>query len=112
VTEGPDCFDTSDCDQSGLSAPVFAYDHGDGACSVTGGYVYRGESLPELRGAYLLGDYCSGQIWAVWPAEEGTWDSAGPIDTGLSISSFGEDSAGELYVISHDGGIYRITSVS
>jgi glucose/arabinose dehydrogenase len=111
VMEGPECYRAADCDQSGFAAPVFAYDHGTGGCSVTGGYVYRGRDVPELRGVYLLADYCSGQVWAIWPNGEDEWGSVGPVDTGLAVTSFGEDGAGELYVVDHGGGIYRVASV-
>jgi hypothetical protein len=89
-----------------LIPPVVEYGHGDGRCSITGGYVYRGAALSELAGTYVYGDYCSGEIF-------GLVDGAHTVllDTGgKSISSFGEDAAGELYVVVHEGAIYRITA--
>jgi glucose/arabinose dehydrogenase len=92
---------------AGLIAPVTVYGREHG-CSITGGYVYRGAAVPTLRGQYLYADFCSGKVWAL-PA-----DGAGRRDGRLianvpSPSSFGEDAAGELYVTSFDGGLYRLT---
>ena len=90
----------------GLIPPVVEYAHGGGRCSITGGYVYRGAAVPELAGTYVYGDYCSGEIF-------GLVDGAHTVllDTGgKSISSFGEDAAGELYVVVHEGAIYRIAA--
>jgi hypothetical protein len=90
--------------------PVTEYSHDEG-CSITGGYVYRGQAFPDLQGAYLYGDYCSGRIWALARDPSGAWVSSEMLHTDLSISSFGEDNAGELYVCDiSGGGIYRIVS--
>jgi glucose/arabinose dehydrogenase len=107
--EGRHCFSPrKGCDPEGLQAPIHEYGHGEG-CSVTGGYVYRGRALPALAGTYLFGDFCSGTLWGL------TRDAAGRAAvrilarTGLAISSFGEDEAGEVYLCDHAGGaIYRI----
>jgi len=106
--EGTNCYLEDDCDQSGLTLPFFEYYHsaGDG-CSITGGYVYRGEAVPTLSGAYLAGDYCTGYIWAVNPATGAATDA---MESGLSISSFAEDADGELYVVDLNGGIYKIVT--
>jgi glucose/arabinose dehydrogenase len=85
--------------------PIAEYDHGQG-CSVTGGYVYRGAAVPSLRGRYLFGDYCSGTIWSL-PAEGGALRRE-PFRV-ENLVSFGEGPAGELYLVSHDGAIYRLT---
>ena len=74
---------------------------------MTGGYVYRGPSLPEWQGIYLYGDYCSGLIWGLIPSGGG-WQSALLFDTSYSISSFGEDEAGELYLTDLGGAVYRL----
>jgi glucose/arabinose dehydrogenase len=87
-------------------APVAAYDHSLG-CSITGGYVYRGEAVPSLRGLYLYGDWCSGRIWYALRDEAGDWTSGELVQTGRSISSFGEDANGELYVVDYSGTILR-----
>ncbi|MCC6763670.1 MAG: PQQ-dependent sugar dehydrogenase [Deltaproteobacteria bacterium] len=105
--EGNACYNPSTgCDTGAFTAPLAVYSHSDG-CSVTGGYVYRGSRLPELYGAYVYGDYCSGKIWAL--RYDGAIASTTMIaDTTLSISSFGEDRDGELYVVSLGGSINRL----
>ncbi len=90
--------------------PFFEYDHALG-CSVTGGYVYRGEAIADLQAAYLFGDYCTGRIWASWRDHNHTWHTAEFMRTDLQISSFGQDEAGELYVIDYGGAIYRFDPV-
>jgi glucose/arabinose dehydrogenase len=107
VMEGSNCYNpSSGCDRTGLTLPIHDYGHGDG-CSVTGGYVYRGAALPALRGAYIFGDYCSGRIWSL-RLESGSWVRTQLIDTTYSISSFGEDESGELYLTDLAGGVlYR-----
>jgi glucose/arabinose dehydrogenase len=91
---------------AGLTAPFFEYPHPEG-CSVTGGYVYRGERLPDLQGIYLFGDYCSGMVYASRRDGAGIWQTVRWLDTNESISSFGEDEAGELYLVGHAGRIFR-----
>ena len=90
-----------------LIDPVAEYDHAQG-CSVTGGYVYRGEALPAWKGVYLYGDFCSGKIWGLARSPDGAWQNQVLFETGLSISSFGEDAAGELYLTDLNGGVYRL----
>lgn len=108
IIEGSHCMQ-SGCKPQGFSLPVAEYDHSSG-CSVTGGYVYRGSSLPALQGAYIYGDYCSGIIWALRPADGGAWRATELLRSALNISSFGEDEAGELYVVHHGGSILRLGS--
>lgn len=91
----------------GAVFPVLEYQHGQGHCSVTGGYVYRGQALPQLVGTYLYGDYCSGQIWGA-RREGNAWRSEPLLATTMRISSFGEDEAGELYLVDHGGVLYRL----
>ncbi len=86
--------------------PFFEYNHALG-CSVTGGYVYRGEEIPDLQAAYLFGDYCTGLIWASWRDRNLAWHTTEFMRTSLQISSFGQDEAGELYVVDYGGAIYR-----
>jgi glucose/arabinose dehydrogenase len=89
--------------------PVFEYDHGQG-CSITGGYVYRGQDLPEFRGIYLVGDYCTGFIWGLLRGADGEWQSQRLFQVSGNISSFGEDGRGELYQLDHrTGSIFRLT---
>jgi glucose/arabinose dehydrogenase len=88
--------------------PVYEYSHDGGGCVVTGGYVYRGESLPDLYGAYVFADYCAGGLEALRLKDGRVVDqrALGPVVS--SISSFGEDAQGELYAMSLDGGLYRL----
>jgi glucose/arabinose dehydrogenase len=110
ITEGTNCYVEPDCDQSGLTPPTLEYTHEVGGCSVTGGYVYRGESMPDLQGVYVFADYCSGLLWGAGQAADGSWVMADPIETGLSISSFGEDTTGEQYLTDLSGGtVYQLT---
>lgn len=90
-----------------LIEPVAEYDHSFGI-SVTGGYVYRGERLPEWSGIYLYGDYGSGLIWGLFRDQSGNWQNNLLFQTGTTITSFGEDEAGELYFVSYDGVLYRL----
>jgi len=92
--------------------PILEYNHSFG-CSVIGGYRYRGESHPELQGIYLYGDYCSGRIWGALPRNDGTWQSEELLATGFNITTFGQDEAGELYVVDYNGdqsALYEIVS--
>jgi glucose/arabinose dehydrogenase len=107
VYEGRSSFERKPLGPGRLVQPVAQYSHDDG-CSVTGGYVYRGSNA-SLRGRYIYGDYCSGIVWS--------FKISGGKATGLrrerfsieSVTSFGEDVAGELYAVSHGGTIYRLT---
>jgi glucose/sorbosone dehydrogenase len=85
--------------------PVFDYLHTGGRCSITGGYVYRGTQGAVASGRYIYGDFCSGEIFA-W---DGTTQTV-LLDTAQNISSFGEDEAGEIYVVGLGGTVSRIVS--
>ena len=103
--EGSRCFRSASCDASIFEAPVMEYGR-DFGCSVTGGYVYRSQRLPELRGVYLYADFCSGRIWGLrWDGERVT-EQAQLARATFQVPSFGEDEAGELYVLGFDGGVY------
>ena len=111
VMEGTGCFQPG-CSTSGYVLPASDYGRSDG-CSVTGGYVYRGERIPRLAGHYLYSDYCGGWVHSF------RWNGTGATDhrdwpllaPGGNVSSFGEDARGELYLIVHgsNGAVYRIT---
>jgi glucose/arabinose dehydrogenase len=88
-----------------LVAPVSEYSHAGGRCSITGGYVYRGTAVPAARGRYFYGDYCSGEVWSLGRGGVRREPFRVP-----SLSSFGEDSSGELYLMSLNGTLYRLTS--
>ncbi|MCY3945420.1 MAG: PQQ-dependent sugar dehydrogenase [Anaerolineaceae bacterium] len=90
-----------------MQLPALEYGREDG-CSITGGYVYRGFSLPELQGIYFYGDWCSGFVWAAWRDASGVWQNMRFAESRLQITSFGEDEDGELYVLDYAGAIYRL----
>jgi glucose/arabinose dehydrogenase len=107
--EGNSCYQAASCDRAGLVLPVIQYDHGEG-CSITGGYVYRGSAMPDLRGHYFYADFCSGWIRSfrfdgATATDERSWNALAP---GGNITSFGEDAVGELYVMTSDGTLDRI----
>ncbi|HKG56532.1 MAG TPA: PQQ-dependent sugar dehydrogenase [Candidatus Limnocylindrales bacterium] len=111
-TEGFHCYPGGDsCDRSGLTDPVTEYAH-DLGCSVTGGVVYRGKAYPMLAGVYLFGDYCSGNVWAIDAAASRVDDPAIVAETGRSISSFGEDDAGEVYATDLAGTLLKVVAES
>ena len=90
------------CEQAKLQDPILQYDHAQGN-SVTGGYVYRGAAVPELRGKYVYADFGSGTVWTA--ARSGTtWTSVKLLDTGHNVSTFGESEVGELYLADYGSG--------
>jgi glucose/arabinose dehydrogenase len=89
--------------------PVATYRLGDGNCSVTGGYAYRGQDVPGLRGVYLFADYCSGRLWGLW-GENGTWRQELVKETGHRVAAFAQLSSGELLLLDHAGTAYRIAA--
>jgi len=108
IMEGNHCFlPPRGCSTTGLTLPVAEYRNQSPSCAVTGGYVYRGNRVAFLRGTYVFGDYCSGRIMGLIDGQPLVL-----LASGLRIASFGEDEAGELYVVDHGGGIYRITPAS
>jgi glucose/arabinose dehydrogenase len=113
IREGAHCFPphVQDCPTEGLIDPVTEYPNAAGDCSITGGYVYRGEAIPALRGNYLFGDFCSGKIWALPLGDDGT-PAAGHhllLESNERISSFGQGNDAEVYLLDFTGGgIYRL----
>lgn len=107
--EGFHCYSpSSDCDTEGLELPVWEYGRSEGV-SVTGGFVYRGESVQQLKGKYIYADFATGRIWALDAS-----DSDNPVNTellkaGFSISSFGIGPDQELYLCGFDDKIYRLS---
>jgi glucose/arabinose dehydrogenase len=106
--EGRHCFQV-DCDEAGLTLPVLEYDHSNG-CSVTGGYVYRGAAIPPLQGKYFYADYCGGWVRSFRmeggvAVEETDWPALRP---GGQVTSFGEDAASELYLLTEQGGVFKV----
>ncbi len=110
IMEGAECFEPREgCDQSGLDLPIHTYSHDEG-CSITGGHVYRGAAIPAIEGRYFFGDYCSGIMWSLVYTGEGASDVLSYADTLGSlgnITSFGLDSAGEMYVMTQDGKLMK-----
>ena len=109
--EATHCFSPqTNCNQEGLTLPVWEYElYVDGVCSITGGYVYRGNDLFSLEGKYIYGDWCTGDIWSLDIVDE-EYSDQHLINTGLNITSFGLDQNNELLICDHDGNIYRLTS--
>jgi len=89
--------------------PVLVYKHVNGQCSITGGYVYRGSSVPAAQGRYFYGDYCTGAIWSFTVGTHGRASSPTASGSVPSLSSFGTDGHGELYAVSLDGTMYRLS---
>jgi glucose/arabinose dehydrogenase len=108
IMEGNHCYPSDPCTAVG-QLPVVEYPHFAGACSITGGYVYRGSALPALAGNYFYADYCTGSIHSIkYPATStGDWTSI-LSPSGGNISSFGQDARGELYVLQLTGPVWRI----
>jgi hypothetical protein len=106
--EGASCFEPSTgCDATGLVLPVHVYSQ-NGDCSITGGYVYRGSTQTSLVGHYFYADYCSGWIRSFRMAGGVATDHFTRVSNVGNITSFGEDAAGELYVMTAQGNVYRI----
>jgi glucose/arabinose dehydrogenase len=110
ITEGSLCYPGDPCDKQGLTLPALEYAHdASGGCSITGGRVYRGSAIPELRGQYFYSDYCSGWLRSFvysngLAAAQTDW---GIVNVG-QIFSFGEDAQGELYMLASTGKVYKI----
>jgi glucose/arabinose dehydrogenase len=93
-----------------LVKPVHVYHHDGGNCSVTGGYVYRGSAVPSARGRYFYGDYCTGIIWSFRISAGKAVDNRRESSRVAGLSSFGQSTSGDLYAVSLDGGLYRLTN--
>jgi glucose/arabinose dehydrogenase len=108
VMEGSRCYASSGCNTNGLTVPVLEYDHSKG-CSITGGFVYRGRRIPEIQGQYFYADFCNSWLRSFAFAngrvtDEHDW-AVGRVS---GATSFGEDGAGELYICTSGGRVYRI----
>lgn len=109
VMDGFECFEASSCDRAGLTLPRVVYGH-DAGCAIIGGYVYRGSLMPELEGWYIYGDFCSGTVWAL--DATGNGEPVQLVDSGPTITSFGELPDGEIVVVTFDDAIYRLERAS
>ena len=112
IMEGRHCFLEPSCDSIGLTAPAYEYNHDEG-CSITGGLIYRGAVMPDLRGHYFFSDYCTGFLRSFRYAdgavtETTSWD-AGNLGR---ITSFGADATGELYVTNSGGQVLKLVPAS
>jgi glucose/arabinose dehydrogenase len=108
VFEGDERFEDEEPHPRGrLVPPILQYSHDEG-CSVTGGFVYRGEAIPSAVGHYFYGDYCSGLVWSFAVRDGRAADEKRHPFQVESLASFGEDLAGELYLLSLDGEIFRL----
>ncbi len=107
--EGMHCFNpSSGCNMTGLTLPIAEYDHGEGA-TVIGGYLYHGTAIASLAGAYVFGDFSNGKIYQLTESS-GTWTRTTLLSSGHNMSAFGQDGAGELYVIDYaNGSVFKIT---
>lgn len=111
IMEGTHCYEpSSNCDMSGKVLPVVEYSHAGDACAITGGYVYRGTCMPDLKGRYFYADHCSNQVWTFEyvNGEATNVQELARSSLGQEITSFGEDATGELYAVSHGGDVYRL----
>lgn len=107
--EGSRRFEDTDRGPGELVFPVYEYGREEGNCTVIGGYVYRGRARPSERGRYIFGDYCSGIVWSL-EIRAGKAENVRREPFRLrSLTSFGEDLAGEIYATTETGTIYRVT---
>ncbi|HVN84757.1 MAG TPA: LamG-like jellyroll fold domain-containing protein [Candidatus Binatia bacterium] len=114
--EGPACYNHAacpggvaepPCNAPSFVAPILWYDHSGGNCAVIGGHVYRGTQLPGLYGSYLYGDFCSGKLWSA-AFLNGAWVAQQLIPAVGGLTTFGEDAAGEVYLATQAGTLYKI----
>lgn len=108
--EGMGCFGAATCDLTGLVQPVHVYDHNLG-CSVTGGYVYRGTAMPALQGRYFFSDFCTGNLMSFRLVDGTATEVIGMAEATTSlgqVASFGQDSMGELYMLTLDGTLAKL----
>jgi len=114
ILEGTHCYNppTGCSAPTAYVAPVAEYNHGSGdsyGCAITGGYAYRGSAYPSMYGIYFAGDYCTGRVFGMQNVG-GSWFFTQLAQPGFNISSFGEDEAGNLYMVDLGGGVYQVVS--
>jgi glucose/arabinose dehydrogenase len=110
VMEGMHCYNpASGCNMSGLILPIAEYDHTEGD-AVIGGYVYKGSAFPSLANAYIFSDNGSGTIWKLVEGPPGTWTRSTLLASNRSISSLGQDVAGEIYFVDYGGNVLKLTA--
>jgi len=107
IMEGAHCFNPpTGCDMTGLTLPIAEYDHSEGVTEI-GGYVYHGTAIPGLAGAYVFGDFSNGKIWELTESS-GKWTRTLLLSSGHNFSAFGQDAAGELYIVDYAGSVLKI----
>jgi hypothetical protein len=115
IMEGTLCFNPpSGCNEAGLRRPIKDYTHDDGACSIIGGFVYRGTKNPTVTGTYFYGDLCAGFVRSLQMQNgtlgtENSWPLLSP-PAGQQLTSFGEDAQGELYIVTQPSGLFRVVA--
>lgn len=111
IMEGLHCFNPpSGCNMTGLTLPITEYSHSEGN-AVIGGFVYRGSAVPAVKGLYVFGDLSTGKIWTLQETSPNMFTRTLVTTTGKTISSFGQDQAGELYLVDYGGGnVFRIVA--
>jgi len=110
IMEGDQCYQSVNCDTSGLTLPIFTYTHALG-CSITGGYVYRGPNNPGMQGIYFFADFCSGRIWGLQKSGD-SWSHQMLTQTSFNVSSFGQDQTGRLYLVDKNGSVYQVVEAA
>jgi len=107
IMEGDHCFppNVASCNMAGLTLPITEYGHdAAGGTAIIGGFVYRGTAIPSLVGAYVFGDLSSGHVWGLKQDATGNWNQTLLLNHALTVSSFGQDAAGELYLVDYGNG--------
>lgn len=105
--EGTHCYESSNCNNPEFIDPVLEYGH-DLGCSVTGGYVYRGNAIPALQGSYLFSDFCSGTLWVASKNAQDQYTMTELLSTGLNVASFAQSNEGEIFVIGLEGELHQL----
>jgi glucose/arabinose dehydrogenase len=109
VMEGGHCFNpSSGCDRTNKILPIAEYSHSEGI-AVIGGYVYKGNAISSLANAYIFGDL-TGKIWSLTESPANTWTRTQLLSTGRTVTSFGQDAAGEVYVVDYSGSVLKLVS--
>jgi hypothetical protein len=115
LMEGSACFasdacpvGTPPCNSAAYTLPILEYRHDKGDCSITGGYVSRSRTLPHAWGSYFFGDLCSGRLWAAERRGAASWAVRRLPELAPQLTTFGEDRAGDLWLATHDGNLYRL----
>ena len=106
IMEGKHCYPSDPCTNPG-QLPWVDYQHAGGACSISGGYVYRGSAIPALVGHYLFADYCNGNVSSLAYPGTTVVDRSAELRPGDGVSSFGQDARGRVYAVSLEGPVYR-----